>query len=110
MHAHHWPAALPKKQGEGWAAMPVATTRLPQEISDYLATRSKITGESVSDLLRQAAEEWIANQDLDELVRVQQDLNKQRDEAMEHLLALEKKRKTKDAAKSRPDERAPADV
>jgi negative regulator of replication initiation len=90
--------------------MPVATTRLPQEISDYLATRSKITGESVSDLLRQAAEEWIAHQDLDELVRVQRDLNKQRDEAMEHLLALEKKRKTKDAAKSRPDERAPADV
>ncbi|MEW1812530.1 hypothetical protein AB0284_17720 [Pseudarthrobacter phenanthrenivorans] len=90
--------------------MPVATTRLPQEISDYLATRSKITGESVSDLLRQAAEEWIAHQDLEELVRVQRELNKQRDEAMEHLLALEKKRKAKDATKARPDERTTADV
>lgn len=90
--------------------MPVATTRLPQDISDYLATRSKITGESVSDLLRQAAEQWIANQNLDELVRVQRELNRQRDEAMDHLLALEKKRKSTESLKTRPDEREPADA
>lgn len=62
--------------------MPVATTRLPQEISDYLSARARITGESVADLLRQAVEQWVEAQDADELVKVQRELNAERERAM----------------------------
>lgn len=80
--------------------MPVATTRLPQDISDYLATRSKITGESVSDLLRQAAEDWIARQDTETLIRAQRELDVEREKAMQHLIELQKKRQAKPAVPS----------
>jgi predicted DNA-binding protein len=66
--------------------MPVATTRLPQEISDYLAARAKVTGESVSDLLRQAVEQWVKEQDPEELLRVQRELNRERELAMQHFI------------------------
>jgi negative regulator of replication initiation len=71
--------------------MPVATTRLPQEISDYLAARAKVTGESVADLLRQAVEQWVKGQDAEELVRVQRELNREREKAMEELIKVHKR-------------------
>lgn len=71
--------------------MPVATTRLPQEISDYLSARARITGESVADLLRQAVEQWVEAQDADELVKVQRELNAERERAMGELIKLQKR-------------------
>ncbi|MCD4850787.1 hypothetical protein ACX800_22770 [Paenarthrobacter nitroguajacolicus] len=71
--------------------MPVATTRLPQEISDYLTARGKVTGESVADLLRQAVEQWVKAQDAEELVRVQRELNREREKAMEELIKVHKR-------------------
>ncbi|MDQ0104446.1 putative DNA-binding protein [Paenarthrobacter nicotinovorans] len=88
--------------------MPVATTRLPQEISDYLTARGKVTGESVADLLRQAVEQWVKAQDAEELVRVQRELNREREKAMAELIRAHERidgkntTKQEDSQESRP--------
>jgi hypothetical protein len=70
--------------------MPVATTRLPDEVSKYLANRAKITGESVSDQLRQAAEEWIARQNPEELLKAHKALMAEREKAVKEMVELQK--------------------
>jgi uncharacterized protein YllA (UPF0747 family) len=70
--------------------MPVATTRLPDEVSKYLANRAKVTGESVSDQLRQAAEEWIARQKPEELLKAHKALMAEREKAVQEMVELQK--------------------
>lgn len=69
--------------------MPVATTRLPEEVSRYLANRAKITGESVSDQLRQAAEEWIARQKPEDLLKAHKALMAEREQAVAEMVELQ---------------------
>jgi Arc/MetJ-type ribon-helix-helix transcriptional regulator len=43
--------------------MPIATTRIPEELAAFLKDRATLTGESVSEQIRHAVEEWAERQD-----------------------------------------------
>lgn len=71
--------------------MPAATTRLPENLSKFLAARGLITGETVSDQIRQAVEEWADRQDTASLYEAHRALIAEQEKALDVLENLKPK-------------------